>query len=46
MEAVLAVRVKSRVKTFRDAKPYVYSGNVAPGGAEVGSVFPKTFLGL
>ena len=31
--------MNSRVKTFSGAKPSVLSGNVAPGVAEVGSMF-------
>ena len=32
--------MNSRVKTLWGAKPHVYLGNVAPGVAEVGSLFP------
>ena len=33
-------RVNSRAKTLSGAKPCVFSGNVAPGVAEVRSLFP------
>ena len=32
--------MNSRVKTLWGTKPHVYLGNVAPGVAEVGSLFP------
>ena len=39
--ATIWKRVNSRVKTVSGAKPCVFSGNVAPGVAEVGSLFPR-----
>ena len=37
----LQKRVNSRVKTLSGAKPCIFWGNVAPGIAEVGSLFPR-----
>ena len=37
----LQKRVNSRVKTLSSAKPCIFWGNVAPGIAEVGSLFPR-----
>ena len=37
----MSSRVNTRVKTLSGAKPCVLSGNVAPGVAEVGSLFPR-----
>ena len=34
-------RANSRMETLSGAKPCVFSGNVAPGVAEVGSLFPR-----
>ena len=33
--------MNSRVKTLSGAKPFVFSGKVAPGVAGVGSLFPQ-----
>ena len=38
---IMSSRVNTRVKTLSGAKPCVLSGNVAPGVAEVGSLFPR-----
>ena len=34
-------RVNLQVKTLSGTKPWVFSGNVAPGVAKVGSLFPR-----